>query len=183
MTIRRPLVMGLGILWLAQVAGAAEPKLLTLGASPNPVQAGQTVELTLTKKGPKCAVLVNYGAGTHHIGTKDGNQQVKLPALFANAGTYTISAVGKKKGNRPRCKGSVPPVTVVVKASVPAPPGEQPPKSKGPKLGTGQRRSKGPANSLKVLPPTHTDPTTTPKKIEPFIPAENEVPDCPGCLL
>lgn len=183
MTIRRPFLMALGILWLAQTAGAAEPMLLTLGASANPVQAGQAIELTLTKKGPKCAVLVNYGAGTHHVGTKAGSQQLKLPALFAKAGTYTITAVGKKKGSRPRCKGSVAPVTVVVKASAPAPPGEQPPKSKGPKLGTGKRRSQGPANSLKVLRPTQTEQSTTPKKIEPVIPSENEVPDCPGCLL
>lgn len=183
MAIRIPLVIGLGILWLAQAAGAAEPKLLTLGASPNPVQAGQSVELTLTKKGPKCAVLVNYGAGTHHIGTKDGSQQVKLPALYAKAGTYTVTIVGKKKGNRPRCKGSVPPVTVVVKASAPAPPGEQPQKSKGTKLEPGQRKSQGPANPLKALEPTGTQRPAIPKKFEKLPGAEDAPPDCPGCLL
>lgn len=182
MAVRIPLVIGLGIVWLAQAAGAAEPKLLTLGASANPVQAGQTVELILTKKGPKCAVLVNYGAGTHHIGTKDGSQQVKLPALFANAGNYTVTAVGKQKGNRPPCKGSVPPVTVVVKASNTVPPGEQPPKPTGPNLGPGQRRSQSPANPVKVLRPTTMKPSATQKKIEQISPVQAP-PDCPDCLL
>lgn len=45
MAIRRPLAIGLGVLWLAQALGAAEPKLQTQEVSPNPVQADQPVEV------------------------------------------------------------------------------------------------------------------------------------------
>lgn len=175
MTMRIVLPITLGILLLAQVGEAAEPELTGVSVSPNPAMAGGTVHVTVSKAGPKCGVLLDYGAGTRHFSAPAGAVQVEFVAPYPDPGAYTITAAGKKKGSNPRCKGTVAPVTVQVDPRpgagiqptlnlAPLPP--KGPESKAPKPGSRSNTSDAAADVPNAKAPRPTLQKAVPLKYE-----------------
>ncbi len=106
--ISRSLALGL-LLTLAGATGAlaAPGKLTGVTAAPNPAAKGANVSITLTKTGTDCGFKIDYGDGGAPVGPVGFTSGSKVMThAYAQAGSYTISVFGKKKGNKPKCKGA-----------------------------------------------------------------------------
>ena len=102
---------------LGAAGAAAAPTLTSVSVAPNPASAPASVVVTLQRTGGKCAVLVAFGNGaTQHFAMQ--TPQVSLsPQSYPSPGSYTVTAIGKKKNNVVKCKGGPKTATLQVNGS------------------------------------------------------------------
>lgn len=102
---------------------AASGRIAAVTVSPSPAVAGQPVQVTVTAEGEapnRCGLRVEFGDGNkQHIKINDTHDHfpVTVTNTFANPGTYTIKAEGKKVTTHFGCMGEAT-VNLVVEAAV-----------------------------------------------------------------
>ncbi len=91
----------------AQQGGIGAVKL-----EPNPVRAGQEVKITITAEGEApslCGMVVHFDDGSESrqvkIDGKEGKFPVTISKTYANAGTYNVTADGRKITTHFPCNG------------------------------------------------------------------------------
>ena len=91
----------------AQQGGIGAVKL-----EPNPVRAGQEVKITISAEGEApalCGMVVHFDDGSESHQVKIDGKQNKFPVTisktYAKAGTYTVTADGRKIASKFPCNG------------------------------------------------------------------------------
>ncbi|MCF8178855.1 MAG: hypothetical protein K9J74_10140 [Sulfuritalea sp.] len=107
---------------IAQQSGIGSVKV-----TPNPVRAGQPVDITISADGEApsyCGMVVHFDDGSESRNIKIDSSEslfpVSIAKTYAKAGKYSIKAEGKKITNHFPCVGSAK-ATLVVEAAPAAP--------------------------------------------------------------
>lgn len=109
----RNLFSGLILLLLADAASAANIQQVT--ATPSSAGVGAQVQISVQKGGSgNCGALLLFGDGATFGPFGFGSNPRVFTHSYAQAGTYTITAQPKKKGNLAKCNGAARTTTVTI---------------------------------------------------------------------
>lgn len=121
---------------LAQQGGIGAVQL-----APNPVRAGQEVKITVSAEGEAptfCGLVVHFDDGSESRQVKIDGKQNKFPVTisktYANAGTYNVTADGRKITSHLPCTGKA--TTKLVVEAAPAAPAAAKPAAAKPAAAT-----------------------------------------------
>ncbi len=121
----RPLCwLAAGILWAGATPALAAGKITSMSLGSSQAAPGRSVQVTLGHAGPTCGYKLLLGDGSA-IGPKAAQgASVALTISYASSGSFSVSVVGKKKGNHPACVlgAGVQPVSITVGGAAPRSP-------------------------------------------------------------
>ncbi len=144
----------------ASAAAAAPGRIASLSSSPaGAAQVGEAVTLVVGHTGDKCGFVLRTGEGPAEPARTLSGASYQHSKTYQQLGPKTVEVVGKKKGNKPACKGG--PRTLVLQVGPAGEPGGSAPTIQRSRA-KGQGLTRVPPKIQKATPDKPLGPVTPP---------------------